>query len=664
MNKNKIFNIRRNLVENIDLVLIIFLTIIVFLIFFMMNLKGNITPLDSDIVAEMNFAEQVWNQKTIFPSNWFYGNELSTVRPAILAALIYGITKKFVFSYSIALVLTMIGIYMSYIYMMKPIGIRKKSILLGALFLIGGFGYEFTSMIFIGFGYAGFYLIFTFLNLGFMMRIMSSNNIYLKKTQFILYFIIASLFGIMGIRMTVLLYFPLFISCIFMYYYLKLKGNSTFDKKAIGISTFLLIANIVGLAINQLYFVKSGYLNVNVTSTKFDSIENLGKNFSMVIPKLCQSIGAMGNVGIASIDGIDFIIKLLLISVCIYGIIFCFKKCSEIKVILVSFFTISLLITIGLQMFSTMDMLPRYFIFLGCLISVIISILSDNIMEYNIRNKYIISIVVAILILINILCYFPINTHNVGQKKVAEYLVENNIEYAYATYWKAGVIKALSDGKINMLHIDPFITKENADNLHLFRWQTDEKLELDMHSSKEIVLVIDDEEEKLLLENKKSILNDLENKKLAKIQDYSIYKIFSNPFTDFNMPNLNQKITYYPSEKFIKKSDNVTIKNNTIVSNGDGGYFMYGPYKDVLYGTYNFTIKYKVVSSNNNDSGYIDICENGGSNILQKIELDNNTNEVILNDIVFNNSKSIEIRGYSEEGSIIEINSISIFREK
>lgn len=663
MNRNKRFNIRKKILENIDIVLLTFITLIVFLIFTMINLR-EMNHLDSDIVAEMNFAEQVWKQKTLFPSYWFYGNELSTIRPATLAAFIYGISKKFVFSYSMSLVLTMIGIYISYIYMMKAIGIRTKSILLGAIFLVGGLGYSFTSMIFLNFGYAGFYLIFTFLTIGFSLRIIKKDNIYLKKTQFITYLIISCIFGAMGIRMTVLLYFPLLISCIFMYYYFKLIDNDTLDKTVIGLSIILLIANIMGLIINQLYFIKSGYLSVNIASTKFDFIENIGENLSMVIPKLCQSIGAMGNISIVSIKGIDFGIKLLLIIMCIYGIVFCFKKNNKIKIMLISFFTISLLITVGLQVFSTMDMLPRYFILLGCLISIMISILSDTIMKSNFRRRYLIYLGITILILINIASYFPMKSYDAAQKKVEEYLVENNIEYAYATYWKAGVIKALSDGKINMIHIDPFITKENADNLHLFKWQTDEKLALSMQNSKEIIFVIDDDEEKLLLENRKSILNELENEKIAKIENYNIYKIFSNPFIELNMPGLNESITYYPSQKFINKSDNVTIKDNSIVSNGDAGYFMYGPYKDIPYGTYNFTVKYKIISRNSDNIGYIDICENGGKDILKRINLDNNSSEMVLQGVTFNDSKSVEIRGYSEVGSIIEIESISIYREK
>ena len=61
---------------------------------------------DPDIWAEINYGKEVWKTKSLFPNTWIPATELMFFRPAIIYSLIYGLTKRYILSYSISLTIT------------------------------------------------------------------------------------------------------------------------------------------------------------------------------------------------------------------------------------------------------------------------------------------------------------------------------------------------------------------------------------------------------------------------------------------------------------------------------------------------------------------------------------------------------------------------------
>ena len=65
----------------------------------------------------------------------FNSNEYMFFRPALLYALIYGITGKYMLSQSITLTISFILIILSYYFFSRAVGVSRKNIIIGVLLL-------------------------------------------------------------------------------------------------------------------------------------------------------------------------------------------------------------------------------------------------------------------------------------------------------------------------------------------------------------------------------------------------------------------------------------------------------------------------------------------------------------------------------------------------
>ena len=113
MNKLKILFYENNKIEKTILYTVLCIVIVIITYINFVKLGFNEDP---DIFAEMTYGKEVWINKNLFPMSWFPAQELMFFRPAIIYILIYGITKKFVLSYSISLTITLLLVIFSYIY--------------------------------------------------------------------------------------------------------------------------------------------------------------------------------------------------------------------------------------------------------------------------------------------------------------------------------------------------------------------------------------------------------------------------------------------------------------------------------------------------------------------------------------------------------------------
>lgn len=61
-------------------------------VFAITNFNGFITFCDSDMYADTLIAKLMWEQKTLFPEGWIFGNQLYVFATPVISALFYGIT--------------------------------------------------------------------------------------------------------------------------------------------------------------------------------------------------------------------------------------------------------------------------------------------------------------------------------------------------------------------------------------------------------------------------------------------------------------------------------------------------------------------------------------------------------------------------------------------
>ena len=90
--------------------------------------------IDGDIYADMELAREIWRQKSLFPSNWVFGNQYYTVATPVLAALFYGLTGSMRLSMALATTAMSALIVWSFLWMLRPF-VRERWLRLTALLL-------------------------------------------------------------------------------------------------------------------------------------------------------------------------------------------------------------------------------------------------------------------------------------------------------------------------------------------------------------------------------------------------------------------------------------------------------------------------------------------------------------------------------------------------
>lgn len=91
---------------------------------------------NTDMYLDTLIAKLMWEQKTLFPDGWIFGNQYYVIATPVLCSLIYGIVGDLNFAMGLASCI-MTGLVLSaFVWMIWPCVERKASILLGVLTLL------------------------------------------------------------------------------------------------------------------------------------------------------------------------------------------------------------------------------------------------------------------------------------------------------------------------------------------------------------------------------------------------------------------------------------------------------------------------------------------------------------------------------------------------
>ena len=91
---------------------------------------------NGDMYADQCVATQMWEQKTLFPENWVYGNQFYVLATPVVTAAFYGITADMNLSLALATTLMSALIVISFWWMLRPFA-KPHHILFGLTVLVG-----------------------------------------------------------------------------------------------------------------------------------------------------------------------------------------------------------------------------------------------------------------------------------------------------------------------------------------------------------------------------------------------------------------------------------------------------------------------------------------------------------------------------------------------
>lgn len=205
----------------------------------LINTKGLYLFFESDMYADLVLSKYIWNQKTLFPDGWVFGNQYYVISTPVLMALLNGIFDNAFVSLKVATAIMMVLIFISYYWMLRPFA-KKISIYVGLLLIIASLigceiGKQLEGQIFyLGASYYSSYLITLLLTCGCYLRI--ANNINNSKYMILLTALLSFACGMQSLRQTVVMVLPLIICSVIIN-----------NRKSIKYSLLILVVNIFGI---------------------------------------------------------------------------------------------------------------------------------------------------------------------------------------------------------------------------------------------------------------------------------------------------------------------------------------------------------------------------------------------------------------------------------
>lgn len=104
--------------------------------FAVLNLLGFTKFCDPDMYGDTLVSKLMWEQKTLFPQGWFFGNQLYVIATPVLAALFYGITGNTNTAMILATEVMTLLILVSFFYLMRSFTKDWLTQLVGCLLLL------------------------------------------------------------------------------------------------------------------------------------------------------------------------------------------------------------------------------------------------------------------------------------------------------------------------------------------------------------------------------------------------------------------------------------------------------------------------------------------------------------------------------------------------
>lgn len=106
------------------------------MVFQIINFCGFETFCNADMYADTYVAKLMWEQKTLFPVNWVFGNQYYVLATPVLAAVFYGLTGSMNLSMVLATTAMTVLILVTFVWMLRPFA-NRAGLLTGTVLLVG-----------------------------------------------------------------------------------------------------------------------------------------------------------------------------------------------------------------------------------------------------------------------------------------------------------------------------------------------------------------------------------------------------------------------------------------------------------------------------------------------------------------------------------------------
>lgn len=430
------------------------------LVFGYLGVRGFSRYCNSDTFADMQVAQKMWEQKTLFPSGWTFGNQCYVVATPVLASLFYGLLDNINLSMVLATEVMTLLILLAFLWLLHAAVEDRLFRLVGCLTLmtsvVAPYGvYSVNSMLF--FSQASFYscyLITLFVVFGDYIRAFSSEKA--RGIAWALSLLLCFGTGMQSLRQTGIMILPIVAYELFIGFRNMLQHRKPWSgsdsRRLLRVLTYG-GANLAGVLVTKLLHVSSAPIfgDANLSGT------------DQLIEKFRAIVGA-----IAEITGLDYLLE---------G-----GDCSRFIVLLIVFPIVLFLVAAPFWLARVKQReTPLEQCWILCVIGIFGVFLSTLVLNITLRGiyvfmwfplvafsglillgktrkvpQYLVTVLICLFSLGSLFyCYGPYvletaNARMTDEQQMSQWAVEQGYSYVYGDYWgTAPQIAVCSEGKLD-----------------------------------------------------------------------------------------------------------------------------------------------------------------------------------------------------------------------
>lgn len=609
--------------------------------------------MSTDSVIEMDFAKSVFQHKALIPSSFAYGTEIIVNRPAVVAALFYGLSGNWLSSYLVTIILFgFLEIFLFY-KMARAFGFSRVVTLCGILMLVGF--YPVLPAV----SFLGYYLYSLVFSVIFFTGYAYARGGKWRKIALVL----AVWMGFASLRMIAWLYLPL----------LFVTGWFVFRKRD-SKQDFIWACSLValnGAGYLILKFVVVPYLSVDFAmahvpfAKNIDDVIRFAERFWGMF---CQGM-ALEGVPASSVGH-----WILLVGAC--AVFFIFRKgmqslSSKIRpwchVLVVSALIIC--------MAGILTPVSAHFYFFTLWIFVILMWMVFLVWLEE-RQKSRVIALVGIFIFLWGWCYsvsyrgilLPLFSSNTRVQKTTwggylpagelqntenllRWMHTHDVQDVYVTYWNAARLKVLDNDKTLHVKFLPHVIQSSSElKLENYYWLIDKEILKENRNPDGLTYIaLTPHEEEILTPDARDLLSHAE--KVADVSGWHVYSLKTHAFDFFEMPRRKGETERCSFTLPIFHHSGMVTEDGILAGkNGETGFVVWGPYLKISKGTYDITFRYTCESPE--AVGNFDIAGQQGNEVYAKADFHSDAQEVTFHDVNIPQGK-IELRCFLSSGTVL-----------
>lgn len=504
---------------------------LIFIMLIFLNVLYQDHWLDSDMAAEMMFAEILAEEGRLFATpNWYYSTEFRFLYTHLLMGPLFTIFE----SWHVIRTITNIVFYglllCSYFYCIKPLKISKSFAVLTSCILLLPFSETMMTHMQMGNTYMSHVIIIYFFFGMFLRLAEGKKNIVLL----LFYAALAIVCGISGIRYLLALQCPLVITAFI--YWIRTEEFQDFRKRFNWSAEYMktesrafctcreafyfyysilgAVASVAGYGVNVVWISKK-YVFQTYDATNFIAIYQgeLFERLQNAIGCLLMLFGYIPEKGVLSLRGVISIIAFVLVILFTYCARKSFQRDKGMRFFVTLFLIVAFAVNMFVFVFTTSTMVPRYFITVFIFVLPVLAF-------YLEKEKMVFDKSLVCLLLVGCLALstaktvlsFVASDKNAEKRPVAEFLAEEGYHFGFATYNNGNIITEITNGEVEIGNI------WNPADLDYFRWSSPMKYYEEDYYEDEVFLLLTNGE-LAECEDTKAVLN---GKKVYEDENYTV----------------------------------------------------------------------------------------------------------------------------------------------